>query len=293
VYVKPSAPHSIGGVLDDAIKLYREAFAKSWPIAFCGRLLIAVPGVILGLRFRSLSVAGNPQAVLAEFKSPVVWLSYLVLILVALGFYNALLVQVDGWANSRPGPARQSVATGFRLVPRTILLAVIMFAVLFAGGLVVGILVAFLAKSASSPVVTSLITSVILIPFVLIAIYAWGRVFLSNVALVVEDAKATDALKISWSLIKNHWWRTATIYTVAIVIVAVFYVVIGILNAILVAMLGAFSFATLVLSQLVTIAGGTVFMSFVPAVLLSMYYDLKLRKEGTDLAGRVNALAPG
>jgi hypothetical protein len=32
-------------------------------------------------------------------------------------------------------------------------------------------------------------------------------------------------------------------------------------------------------------------MPLVPAVLLTMYYDLKLRKEGTDLAGRVDALA--
>jgi hypothetical protein len=33
-------------------------------------------------------------------------------------------------------------------------------------------------------------------------------------------------------------------------------------------------------------------MSFVPAILLATYHDLKLRKEGADLASRVNALAP-
>jgi hypothetical protein len=45
-------------------------------------------------------------------------------------------------------------------------------------------------------------------------------------------------------------------------------------------------------SELLTIVGGTVLMGFVPAVLLSMYYDLKLRKGGADLASRVDALAP-
>jgi len=31
-------------------------------------------------------------------------------------------------------------------------------------------------------------------------------------------------------------------------------------------------------------------MSLIPCALLSIYYDLKLRKEGTDLAQRVQAL---
>jgi hypothetical protein len=43
---------------------------------------------------------------------------------------------------------------------------------------------------------------------------------------------------------------------------------------------------------LISVAGGTVLMTFFPAVLVAMYYDLKLRREGADLASRVNALAP-
>ena len=41
MYVKPTTPRSIGGILDDAIKLYRDAFAKSWPLAdkCCSRSL--------------------------------------------------------------------------------------------------------------------------------------------------------------------------------------------------------------------------------------------------------------
>jgi hypothetical protein len=33
-------------------------------------------------------------------------------------------------------------------------------------------------------------------------------------------------------------------------------------------------------------------LSFYPCVLLSVYYDLKLRKEGADLVGRIGALTP-
>jgi antibiotic biosynthesis monooxygenase (ABM) superfamily enzyme len=124
------------------------------------------------------------------------------------------------------------------------------------------------------------------------SIYVWGRAFLANVALVVEDAAVFRSLGISWSLIKGHWWRTATVYSVALLIVMVFYVVIIMADGIVgVALRGSLAAAT-ILSQLVFILGGSFLMSFVPAVLLSTYYDLKLRKEGSDLADRVNALAP-
>jgi hypothetical protein len=49
-------------------------------------------------------------------------------------------------------------------------------------------------------------------------------VLLSNIALVVEDAKVFTSLKISWTLIKNHWWRAATAYSIALILVMAFYV---------------------------------------------------------------------
>jgi Na+(H+)/acetate symporter ActP len=56
-------------------------------------------------------------------------------------------------------------------------------------------------------------------------------------------------------------------------------------------MRGSFT-AAMVANALVTIAFGSLLMAFFPAVLISMYYDLMLRKEGADLAGRVDALTP-
>jgi hypothetical protein len=39
------------------------------------------------------------------------------------------------------------------------------------------------------------------------------------------------------------------------------------------------------LVQLISAAGYTLFIPFISAVSLSIYYDLKFRKEGTDLGG--------
>jgi hypothetical protein len=300
VYIKPTAPRSIGGIVDDGIKLYGSAFARSWPLALLAQVLVAGPALVLRYQMAGLQIsATNPQAMqamLALFKSPSVWLSYFVMVFVFVGSYNALIVLLDGVAESKAESFGRSLAAGFRLLPRTVLLFVVVGLALTVVGIAVvivgGILVAILSRAlgAFAPIVIGISWVV----FAGLMIYVWGRLFLSNIALVVEDAGVFKSLSISWDLIRNHWWRTATIYTLALIIVMVFYFVIGFVNAALVGigMQGRFGTAT-ILSQLVSMAGGTVLMSLVPAVLLSMYHDLKLRKEGTDLAGRVNALAAG
>jgi hypothetical protein len=285
VYVKPTAPRSIGGIVDDGIKLYGSAFARSWPLALFAQVLLAAPALILRYQIGDLQIAAaNPQAMLAIFKSPSVWLSYIVMMFVFVGFHNALLVLLDGVAATKAESFGRSLAAGFRLLPRTILLFVVMWLALVVVGIVGAIVVAVL------PRVLGLVAGVVLCGLL---IYVFGRLFLSNVALVVEDAGVFKSLAVSWDVIKNHWWRAATIYTMALILVIVFYFAIGVVNAALVGvtMTGSSFGTAAILAQLISAAGGTVLMPLVPAVLLTMYYDLKLRKEGTDLAGRVDALA--
>ncbi len=286
MYTKPSAPRSIGGVVDDSIRLYRAAFTESWPLALCWQVLAAVPLMIIQLQIRGAS-PGNPQAMLAMLKSPGIWLLYLVTMVITLVFYNALVVRIDGFVKTSIESFGRSVAAGFRLLPRMILLVILLLAALGAVAVIAAVLFAVLGTTAS-PAVRIVLGSA----FVLIAVYVWGRLFLANVALVVEDAGALKSLRISWALIKNHWWRTATVYTIGLIIALVFYVLIGLLNGLAAALLHNSLGAVIAFSQLVSVVGGTVLLPFLTAVLLAMYYDLKLRKEGTDLAGRVNALSP-
>jgi hypothetical protein len=299
VYVKPAAPRSIGGILDDAVRLYRDSFAKAWPLALCAQLALAVPfwiirtqlaavrGATANAMANPMAAAANPAAVMAMFKSPSVWLSYLAVVLVTIGFYNALLVLIDGLAMAKTESFGRSLTAGFRLLPRTFLLFLAMFGVAVIGTAIVGILVGILG-TLHVPIVVGILVAASAALF----LYAWGRAFLANIALVVEDAGVFSSLGMSWDLIKNHWWRTATVYGIAVVIAMVFYVVIGILSGVAIAVLHSSVDISMIVSQIVSIIGGTLLMSFVPAVLLVTYYDLQLRKGGSDLASRVNALAP-
>ena len=299
MYVKPTAPRSIGGILDDAVRLYRDSFAKAWPLALCAQLALAIPLLIIRTQFAALpgamanpmanpmAAAANSAAAMAVFKSPSIWLSYLAVMLVTIGFYNALLVLIDGFAAGKTESFGRSLSAGFRLLPRTFLLFLAMFAVALIGGVIVGILIGILSIFHVSAVIGILFGA-----YGAILIYAWGRAFLANIALVVEDAGVFSSLGMSWSLIKNHWWRTATVYSIAVIIGIVFYLIIGILSGVVIAVLHGSVNIAMMASQIISIMGGTVLMSFVPAVLLVTYYDLRLRKGGADLASRVNALAP-
>jgi hypothetical protein len=270
--------------LDDSIRLYRASFAKTWPLALCGRLLLAAPLLILQFQFAG-APTGDTQAMLAMVKSPSTWLPYLVAAIVTIGFYNALLVQIDGFAGTKVESFGGSLGTGFRLLPRTLLLFLFMIAVATLAGACVGAAFGLLNVLASTVVRVLLVVALVIFGF-----YVWGRAFLANVALVVEDAGIFRSLGMSWTLIGGHWWRTATVYTVAIIIILVFNLVIAIADGLVGALLHDYFGIAAVIGQLVAVIGGAVVMPFVPAVLLAMYYDLKLRKEGTDLAGRVNAL---
>jgi hypothetical protein len=295
VYVKPTAPRSIGGILDDAVRLYRDSFAKAWPLALCAQLALAVPLLFIRAQFAAvpgvmanpMATAANSAAALAVFKSPGIWLSYLAVMLVTIGFYNALLVLSDGLAAAKMESFGRSLSAGFRLLPRTLLLFLAMFAVALIGAVIVGILIGIL-----SIFHVSIVIGILFGAYAALFLYAWGRAFLANIALVVEDAGVFSSLGTSWGLIKNHWWRTATVYSIAVIIGIVFYLVIGILSGVAIAVLHSSINIAMIVSQLVSIIGGTVLMSFVPAVLLVTYYDLRLRKGGADLASRVNALAP-
>jgi hypothetical protein len=286
VYIKANAPRSIGGVLDDAIRLYRTSFRQSWPLALFGQALVALPMLFLQLNIKNVAPR-NPQAALALMLSPATWGSYLVVLLLSLAIYNAVIFMVDGVAQDKTVSFGTSLGAGFRLLPRSIWLT-ILIGLCFAGpGIIVAIVFA-MATGQSGP----LVRLVFGIGFVALGLYLLGRIFLANIVLVIEDAPALTSLKKSWMLIGGYWWRTAAIYSVAFVIALVLYVIMVVCSGVIAAtMRGSFT-AAMVANALVTIAFGSLLMAFFPAVLISMYYDLMLRKEGADLAGRVDALTP-
>jgi uncharacterized membrane protein len=117
---------------------------------------------------------------------------------------------------------------------------------------------------------------------------AWG---VAPAALIAEPTSATKALGRSFNLVKGNWWRVFGLLVLAAVLVGV---ITGAVTAPL--QIGAtfgsgfadnpefvFSGAYLALNTLVTGVVTAITLPFTAAVVVAIYYDLRVRKEGYDL----------
>jgi hypothetical protein len=275
LYSKPSAPRSIGGVIDDGFRLGQAAFSKTWPLALAAEILAALPLLIFKLQ-NGAEDLGDEQAYLMLSQSPKYSILYMVLAFVWFGLQNAVIVQTVGVAASTPRSLRKSVLSGFRLLPRTLLFWLLMalgFLLIATCFIIPGRLLGDTGR------VVLLALSVIPLGFY------FGRIFLASSILVVEDIGAYASLLRSWHLTEGHFWRSSAILSLLSVIFIVAALLAGLLTSlaagVVTAVLGARSALTLALVELLSAALTMAFMPFTSAILLSIYYDLRLRKQET------------
>jgi hypothetical protein len=250
MYTRPTGPRSIGGVLDDAVRLYRESFRPMLPLLVAAAVLAFIPSLMLSAN------NVNPTATPAELlnglvrvmtrvmTTPTYVVTTLAWSLLNLVLYGALFSTID--AVAKGGTLRLGAALNIGL---SRMMRMFFAAILLGVALTVGF-------------------TLLVIP----GIYLLGIFQLVFVALVLENASIFESFGISRRLIKGYWWRSATIVTVASIILIV---------------LDALSLINEVVSAILDVF----LVGWLPCVLLTMYYDLKLRHEGQDLATRVDALA--
>jgi hypothetical protein len=263
MYSQPTGPRSIGEVLDDAIRLYRQSFRPILPLLIVSALLSVVPSLLIGTNSTyGTSQAARLSALMQLVSSPTYWVTMLIVWLASLVLYGALFGSIDRVAKGGQMRFGEAFQLGLSRLPR-MLVAALLFGLALAIGFVL---------------------------FIIPGIYLMGIYQLVFVALVVEDAGIFQSFSRSSGLIKGYWWRSTVIVTVAIVILFVISILVSTLIGFLAAMkLGLGTI--LVVNQAVSALLNIVIVGWLPCVLLAMYYDLKLRHEGQDLATRVDALA--
>jgi hypothetical protein len=261
----PTAPRSVGGVLDDALRLYRRALTGCFPLVLGATLVMMVPGLLFATKLQLL-VTGDPQAILALVRSPAIWLGCLAIAFVVLAVYGALFVQIDAIAHGKRLSAAAALGTGLRRALPTI-----------------GVGILF-----------SLMTMTGLVLLVIPGIYLWGVYQLAFIPVVIERAGVIESLAISRRLVHGHWWHANTIFSVAFVIMYIALITIALIAALGtgfgVASAGGDFTRALVIEQLFSSVLNLLVLPFLPSILLAVYYDLKLRHAGADLASRVGAV---
>jgi hypothetical protein len=103
-------------------------------------------------------------------------------------------------------------------------------------------------------------------------------------ALLVGRKGVIGSLRYSARLIRGHWWRTVTIYAVALTMIIVVSVTAALIFSLLAALGATRDLAVAsAVSAVTVVASGAAYMPFVTAMTLALYGDLQLRKEGMDL----------
>jgi hypothetical protein len=274
VYKKPGAPLSIGGVLDDAIKLYRASFRSCWVISLIGAALLGGAGIYFAALMGRVALAG-PQAaaslttLAAAFGGGGVLMTEVVLYLVSYLVYTALMAQMNSVALGHENPsALSSFLLALRRLPGAIVAAIV-FSVAVGIGFVL---------------------------FLIPGIYLWGKLQFWLVAVVADDVGGIEALGRSWEVTKNNWWRSATSLTVALIIILVLsaldFLVTGGVAGGLATTIHVNLADVLIVSQIVRAVVSVFILPMLPAALLAIYYDMKMRREGGDLLARAKSLQP-
>lgn len=298
-YVAPSAPLSIGSVLDNWIRLFRSSFGACWALA----LIAAAAGAVVELSITPMlptpgaTPLQNYLHYWSALRGPTTALSDIALWFIGLVVYGALLAQqaavIRGEETFSFGGA---LAKGLRRVPQMLLGGVLLVLIILAICIPLGIGAAVIIPLRHSPLAV-LIGVLAVIAFAIVLIYVTVRLQLWMAVMFSENLGGASSLGRSWQLVKGQWWRVTGIGFVAGVVVWVVTMAIGAVIGIVAGVMGIHgATAELVLRRVQLIGAGSqvarlLTMPLLTAVWFAIYQDVRLRREGGDLAARAEALS--
>lgn len=109
---------------------------------------------------------------------------------------------------------------------------------------------------------------------------AWAVAF---PVLIAEGQRGTKAMTRSFRLVQNRWWPTFGALFLAFLLQSFIGLVLGIPLGLLTFSTEGDSLIAIFLSMIVNVAASVITTPFMAAVLVLIYFDLRVRKEGFDL----------
>jgi hypothetical protein len=274
----PARQLSVGEVLDLTFHIYRVTVVRC--------LLFAGFGVIVGQLANFYNVfthrtplAGTPtwDQLVAQMRDPTMWGLYVIGAVLTAIFYAAVLLRQRAIISD--GAVGGEVSTALRRLPALI-------------GL--GILIGLCALLCVLPTVVTTGAARALLALAALVALSYGSVAVScsPTVLLIEDKGPAASLARSGRLTTGNFWRLSVIYTVALIVLLVLYLVSAAVAGFLAGVLGRGDLAMVTaFAEVVGVALGALVTPFYGALALAVLADLKVRKEGADLEQRISATA--
>jgi hypothetical protein len=274
----PARQLSVGEVLDLTFHIYRVTVVRC--------LLLAGFGVIVGQLANFYNVfthrtplAGTPtwDQLVAQMRDPTMWGLYVIGAVLTAIFYAAVLLRQRAIISD--GAVGGEVGTALRRLPALI-------------GL--GTLIGLCALLCILPTVVTTGAARALLALAALVALSYGSVAVScsPTVLLIEDKGPAASLARSGRLTTGNFWRLSVIYTVALIVLLVLYLVSAAVAGFLAGVLGRGDLAMVTaFAEVVGVALGALVTPFYGALALAVLADLKVRKEGADLEQRISATA--
>ena len=284
MYRKPDAPQLIGGVLDNGFVLFKASFKSVVLPAGLGAVAWSVP-TLLSNPFTFIEAFTGDAQVADPAESLALLPVMLLSSLVGGYFYLATLTRTVAFAE---GESLDFVATLRRAAGR--LPAVVGYIVILAGAALASVLaglILLLPLAAAAGGSAMLIGVVALVPLGVVIIYWYFAVFI----IVMERNGPWVAVRRSCLLVRGHWWRTLVIVTVTYFVYFAAVALAGLVGLALGNVAGFTDLNIRVVTYVAEVGTNLATTPFMLAMSLAILYDLQLRRSGSDLAARINAMA--
>jgi len=266
----PGRPLAIAEVLDLAVQIFKATVVRCIPYGILAVTFEQLPNIYdLGSgTVREPFGGGRP-----------IWMVlFLVGTLLALMTWAALLLRQRAIIEHTSTTFKAEINETLRRLPSFVVATVLFFAV------VVGPLAMLVLASHPQHLWPRIPLIVLGLYFAVLLSCVWPAVMLAHQGPV-------GAFRQSTRLVWGNWWRVVAIYGVGAVAVFVLAILVGILIALVVPALVADIPVMMAVFTVLANAMVAIVAPFVGALLLAVFGDLRVRKEGADLEQRIAGLA--
>jgi hypothetical protein len=288
----------VGEVLDAAFRIYGATLLKCLPYSFSSVIVGQLLSVYDLLHRHTLTPAAIQAAQMQQLRDPLWWALLLVLIVASTMFANAVFLRQYALATGGATGIGAELGRGLQRVPGVLLMGVVVMLAFVITLIPVMLALAAIAGLAGiSRTAPALATQIWVMTGIFLAMLIAGSwVVIKWVCAVpiylLGERGPIGSLSHSWQLTAGNFWRLSVIYSVGVVLLLVFYVLATVAGGAVALLVGRGDLVLfLAVSSVVIALLAALFTPFYQALILAVFGDLSVRREGADLAQRISAPA--
>lgn len=273
----PARPQTIAEVLDSVFRIFKVSLVQCLLYAAVGMIAGQLPNIYYiaaGIPLKAFG-GGDP-----------LWIAlYAVGAIIMLLMFAALMLRQKGIATGQRLSTRVELSEAARRLPAYLGTTLLWLLAICAFGLVFGFVVAVTGLTPTNPKVIGIGVVVLGLP----VMYMFTPLTLATPAVLLDGKGPLQAFRYCLHLVRGAWWRATTALTLGFIVLIVLDVVVGFIIGLLLSAAGASDVAAVMAAAtaVVGVVLGAVALPFVSALILAIYGDLQLRKEGLDLERRL------